>query len=757
MSIKVSLFERLIESTTTIVPCHVLEEQRIMRPEISALTREHYADIVDIQDNKCTLVQRIGDVFMKTNQKPDTSDRQKFELCQNIWSDRGDRVPGVLPQVFFWALQNNKESRPIAGLSACNEGEAVAVVALVRWHLACGVPPSAISVITPYKGQTRLIVRKLRTVSGALAPFTRGGRGSDRGRGRGRSRGRGWGRSFAPAGTVANNVLVSTVDRYQGNENDIVILSLVRARPGNRFVALQNRFIVAASRARIGFYIVGSPSAGPSHWRSFVSQLQTSAASGDSSGSDSSDDSGGGARAAPGVNIRVDTAHSGFVGSGRAGGDTHNVGEIKPTAASEAEQLQQARDYEREKITTLDVTKKVTHWFVIEASWLERWRMFVAGSPRRPGKIDNSTLVEVDRTGKYAARPGLLKAKDYRAVNHRVWSFFQDRFGGGPTIVRTRVDIYAAEMSVHQAVLDDGAADGGASAGDGGVADPMAAEPRIGPQIPICCPRHRQSRLDTISADALAKVPQRWSSLCAVQCTHLRDWCGHPCALPCHDVSSTDHSPQDKCRHSLYRPCTDHRDVTLRCGQLFKRAGASSLALALDQFECEVSVTYQRPECEHKVTLPCHESKAIEAGTKTLSDCSEPVDDYFHPVCNHKTSKPTCHQRNQWEQNPPMCTKKVKHTKSCGCSSTMKCFEQQNERREPTPCDQFVDTKRPRCPHVLSTRCHQAAALHAAWEIEAAKVGGNAVADSGDGVIVEHGIRYGHSGTTLTADVGQDL
>eukprot|EP00951_Prasinocladus_malaysianus_P046267 scaffold634071_cov56-Prasinocladus_malaysianus.AAC.1 len=82
---------------------------------------------------------------------------------------------------------------------------------------------------------------------------------------------------------AAASVMVSTVDRYQGDENDIVILSLVRTRPGNRFVALRNRFIVAASRARLAFYMIGSVSAvsgvdkqpGPPHWRRLLECLST--------------------------------------------------------------------------------------------------------------------------------------------------------------------------------------------------------------------------------------------------------------------------------------------------------------------------------------------------------------------------------------------------------------------------------------------------------------------------------------------------
>jgi hypothetical protein len=58
---------------------------------------------------------------------------------------------------------------------------------------------------------------------------------------------------------------------------------LVRCSPGNRFVGLQNRFVVAMSRARLGFFVIGSVKAvvtnrngseGPSHWRRFISHLK---------------------------------------------------------------------------------------------------------------------------------------------------------------------------------------------------------------------------------------------------------------------------------------------------------------------------------------------------------------------------------------------------------------------------------------------------------------------------------------------------
>jgi len=85
--------------------------------------------------------------------------------------------------------------------------------------------------ITPYKGQKTAITNSLRK-NGSILPFRK--------------------ESPPPRGTT---VSVSTVDRYQGDENDVVILSLVRCSPGNRFVGLHNRFVVGVSRARLGFFI----------------------------------------------------------------------------------------------------------------------------------------------------------------------------------------------------------------------------------------------------------------------------------------------------------------------------------------------------------------------------------------------------------------------------------------------------------------------------------------------------------------------
>ena len=51
---------------------------------------------------------------------------------------------------------------------------------------------------------------------------------------------------------VFRSIRVVNVDNYQGEENDIIILSLVRSNPENQigYLKISNRVCVALSRAR---------------------------------------------------------------------------------------------------------------------------------------------------------------------------------------------------------------------------------------------------------------------------------------------------------------------------------------------------------------------------------------------------------------------------------------------------------------------------------------------------------------------------
>nr|XP_042717233.1 NFX1-type zinc finger-containing protein 1-like [Chrysemys picta bellii] len=133
-----------------------------------------------------------------------------------------EQIKGVESSVFF--IQHTAaESNSADSESYSNRFEAAFLVSLSRYLLDQGYHESQVTVLTPYHGQ----VLKIRTLM--------------------RSRDMG-------------DVAVHAVDDFQGEENDIVLLSLVRSNREGRIGFLQdkNRLCVALSRARKGFYCIGN-------------------------------------------------------------------------------------------------------------------------------------------------------------------------------------------------------------------------------------------------------------------------------------------------------------------------------------------------------------------------------------------------------------------------------------------------------------------------------------------------------------------
>ena len=106
-----------------------------------------------------------------------------------------------------------------------NLGEAEYTIAIYQYMRLLGYPASKISILTTYAGQRALI----RDVLGHRCQGNR---------------------LFGMPRTV------TTVDKYQGEQNDYIILSLVRtSRPG--YLRDIRRLTVALSRARLGLYVLG--------------------------------------------------------------------------------------------------------------------------------------------------------------------------------------------------------------------------------------------------------------------------------------------------------------------------------------------------------------------------------------------------------------------------------------------------------------------------------------------------------------------
>lgn len=154
--------------------------------------------------------------------------------------------------------------------------------------------------------------------------------------------------------------------------------------------------------------------------------------------------------------------------------------------------------------------------------------------------------------------------------------------------------------------------------------------PRIGAALPVCCPHHSSVQRNVAR---LQDFPQAaaWGRFCGRACGQPLPWCGHECAKRCHAPHPAAHTEPGRCAVRLRRPCPEHEDVPLLCGDLHKSCALTSnlprrsLAEALSGYTCEETVDYRRPECEHSFTLPCFKHKMVTAGHKKLPECTVKV------------------------------------------------------------------------------------------------------------------------------------
>ncbi|XP_053409253.1 NFX1-type zinc finger-containing protein 1-like [Mercenaria mercenaria] len=133
-------------------------------------------------------------------------------------------VNGIAHNMYF--IDHCVEERKDEELkSFTNVHEVQYLVALCKYLLLQGYNASDITILTTYKGQMYMMKKEMLEQGG-----------------------------------VINGVRMTIVDNYQGEENDIILLSLVRSNEGGRigYLARENRVCVALSRAKKGFYIIGN-------------------------------------------------------------------------------------------------------------------------------------------------------------------------------------------------------------------------------------------------------------------------------------------------------------------------------------------------------------------------------------------------------------------------------------------------------------------------------------------------------------------
>ncbi|XP_077125738.1 NFX1-type zinc finger-containing protein 1-like isoform X2 [Ranitomeya variabilis] len=144
----------------------------------------------------------------------------KLENHESVY--KYDNIKGVCQNLFF-VDHDHPEHHISEGKSRQNVHEAGFVKSLCLYFIQQGYSPSQITILTTYSGQLHCLQKMM-----PKAQF--------------------------------EGVRVCVVDKYQGEENDIIILSLVRSNlVGNvGFLKIPNRVCVALSRAKKGLYCIGN-------------------------------------------------------------------------------------------------------------------------------------------------------------------------------------------------------------------------------------------------------------------------------------------------------------------------------------------------------------------------------------------------------------------------------------------------------------------------------------------------------------------
>ena len=215
-------------------------------PTVYALAREYNLDV--------SLFERMVNSGMQCYQL-NTQHRMRPEiasLMQFIYEDLHNHesvheyedVRGVSKNIFFIDHRLPEDESEVNDKlkSHSNKHEAAYIAALCEYFILQGYDPQKITVLTMYTGQLLTLKKTMPK-------------------------------------TKFEGVRVTAVDNFQGEENDIILLSLVRSNSMKKigFLAVRNRVCVALSRARKGLFCIGNFAllAEKSElWRSIVEKMK---------------------------------------------------------------------------------------------------------------------------------------------------------------------------------------------------------------------------------------------------------------------------------------------------------------------------------------------------------------------------------------------------------------------------------------------------------------------------------------------------
>ncbi|CAG0921345.1 unnamed protein product [Notodromas monacha] len=206
----------------------LIGDHKQLRPkaDVVKLAQEHRMDVSLFErlvKNKFPFVQ----LEMQHRMRPEIANLIRPHVYRRLFDHASVKnypnVPGIAKNVFC-VTHEMKESLDSKTKSMQNKWEAEYLLALCQYLLQQGIDSGRITILSPYS-------RQIRNLSEHREQYP-----------------------------LTKHVYITTVDNFQGEECDIILLSLVRSNDDNviGFLGNMNRVNVALSRAKHGLYIVGN-------------------------------------------------------------------------------------------------------------------------------------------------------------------------------------------------------------------------------------------------------------------------------------------------------------------------------------------------------------------------------------------------------------------------------------------------------------------------------------------------------------------
>ena len=224
------------------------------KPEVYVLAKKYHLD-VSLFERMVNVGLQCETLNVQHRMRPEIAALMKHiydDLENHKTVEEYEDIKGIKKNMFF--INHSHLENPCEdSYSHVNDHEAKFVVALCRYLLQQGYKAYQITLLTTYTGQMFAIrdcvqVRQRDDLS---------------------------------------QVRLTTVDNFQGEENDIILLSLVRSNEEDEagFIKMENRACVALSRAKKGFYCIGNFTLLCKHsevWNKIVDDLKAGSSFGES-------------------------------------------------------------------------------------------------------------------------------------------------------------------------------------------------------------------------------------------------------------------------------------------------------------------------------------------------------------------------------------------------------------------------------------------------------------------------------------------